>query len=200
MHPTRASQHGGFSRLIGRLAAEKKKCVVAAFLIGVMVLMWAKVLTGKGPNAAAAAHSIDHSGQMESSQAASGSQSRMFCVQLPKVKGRNDVLNEDFFTVNSWRSFVATGRGSSRGVEEVFIESGDHELETKLAGQLRLEAIKMGPSPRAFINDKLVGVGDKLLVGDGKRGYEYEIMGINENRVILKYGQLEVVLKLSDAM
>jgi len=46
-------KHNGHraKRLVGQLAAEKKKVVMALCLISVMALMWIRVLTKKAPEA-----------------------------------------------------------------------------------------------------------------------------------------------------
>jgi hypothetical protein len=195
-----ATKKDGVRRLVGRLTMEKKKCIVAVCLIAVMVFMWVRVLTGSQPDSAAAGSRF--SGQADSSVGKLESQPKIFPLQLPKVKGRNDVLSNNFFKVADWQSFVGAGGYSSVGLEQVSVKSETEKqrLRKKLAEQLKLEAIKMGPSPRAFINDKLLGVGDRLSVSDGEAGYEYEVMGFDENRVFLKCEDVEVVLRLADKM
>ena len=44
----------GANRLFSHLAAEKKKSVLALCMISLMAFMWIKVLSGKGPQKAAA--------------------------------------------------------------------------------------------------------------------------------------------------
>ena len=65
----------------------------------------------------------------------------------------------------------------------------------EIAQGLRLEAISTGAQAEAFINDKLVKVGQKIVV-EGSRLYECEVKSITENMVIVKYGEAEIELKL----
>jgi hypothetical protein len=176
------------------LAAEKKKTVIAVCLIAVMVFMWVRVLVRKGPQSANAAMTT---------QDITGDQMRpelkVSFIELPKVEGRNDVLTRDFFAVGSWRDFMRSGEGKSGSVEEVSVVSrnGSEEIVRRVAGKLKLEAIVLGENPRAFINDKLLSVGDKLFVRDGIDTYECEVAEIKENMVSIRCGEAEVTLRLT---
>ena len=65
-----------------------------------------------------------------------------------------------------------------------------------LSEELKLEAIAMGRKPQAFINDKLLVVGDEFFVSNEISTYECEVIGIEENKVFIKCGETEIVLKL----
>jgi len=54
----------------------------------------------------------------------------------------------------------------------------------------------MGENPRAYINDKILSVGDKLPVSDGSRIYECEVILIENNSVVMRCEKAEVILKL----
>jgi hypothetical protein len=186
----------GINRIFGRLAAEKKKTIIAVCLITVMVFMWVRVLGRKGPqsaNAAVVAQEVTE-GQMNS-------ELKISFMELPKVEGRNDVLTRDFFAVGSWRDFMRGGEGNSGGIEEVSVVSrkGGEETARRVAEKLKLEAIVLGENPRAFINDKLLSVGDKLFVKDGIDTYECEVAEIKENMVFIRCGEAEVTLRLTQA-
>jgi hypothetical protein len=114
MKPNIRNSSNGGSRLFSQLAAEKKKTVIVMCLIAAMVFMWVRVLGRKVPQSAEAAVVTQ---EMTKSQA--NSELKIFFVELPKVKGRNDVLTRDFFAVEDWRDFVKSGEGkSSGGIEE----------------------------------------------------------------------------------
>jgi len=187
----------GGNRLFSRLAAGKKKTVIAVCLITVMVFMWVRVLGRKGPqsaNAAVVAQEVTE-GQMNSKL-------KISFIELPKVEGRNDVLTRDFFAVGNWRDFMRGGKGKSGDVEEVSVVSKDGSEETvrRVAEKLKLEAIVLGENPQAFINDKLMSVGDKLFVGDGINTYECEVAEIKENMVSIRCGETEVTLRLMQTL
>jgi len=189
----RHSDHGA-KRLLGQLAAEKKKAMMAFCLIGVMLFMWVRVLTQKTPEAAEAGP-ITGQGQVEDR---ANPESRIVFVGLPKVAGRNDVIARDFFTSDGWRHFVGGEGRSLAGIEEVNIVSkgGSEEVIRKVAEKLKLQAIGLGENPRAFISDKMLSVGDKMLIGDGVNQYECEVVKIEANTVVIKCGEAEITLKL----
>jgi hypothetical protein len=185
------------NRVFDRLAAEKKKTVIAVCLIAVMVFMWVRVLGRKGPQSANAAITTQEitGGQMRP-------ELKVSFIELPKVEGRNDVLTRDFFAVGSWRDFMRSREGKSGGVEEVSIVSrnGGEEIVRRVAEKLKLEAIVLGENPRAFINDKLLSVGDKLFVRDGLDTYECEVAEVEENMVSVRCGEAEVTLRLTQTL
>ena len=170
----------GLNRLLNQLAAQKKKAVIAAALILLMVFMWVRLLTNKGPNNAQAV--MTGNGLNEATQ-----KLKVKFIKLPFVESRHDVLARDFFKLDGQffgradASIVSTDAGVD-GVREV-------------AQGLRLDAISTGIRPEAFINDRLVKEGDKVLV-EGSKTYECEIVSIKENLVLVKYGDSEIELKL----
>ncbi len=180
----------------GRLAIDKKKAVFALCLIAVMVFMWVRVLTSKSPQSAAAssvAEEIKLIGQSDTESL------KLSFIELPKVKGRNDVLARDFFTVKNWQDFFREGKGvGDRREVDVVSRNGNEEVARKIAEKLKLGAIVMGKNRRAFVNDKLLVVGDKMLIRDGVNMYECEIVKIEEKTVFLRCGQAEMRLKLKE--
>jgi len=181
------------NRFVGRLAAEKKKTVTALCLIALMIFMWAKVLSQKTPVVAAAAlgqNSIDQD-ILEADLALNIS-----FIELPKVAGRNDVLTRDFFAADGWKDFLRGQKGV--GIEEVNVDTkgGNEEVMRRVAKKLKLEAIGLDGNPQAFINGKLLSVGDTLLVRDGGNKYECEVVKIAENVVVIKCGEAEISLEV----
>jgi hypothetical protein len=156
--------------------------------------MWVRVLGKKGPQSADAAVMAQ-----EVTDGQTKPELKISFMELPKVEGRNDVLTRDFFAVGSWRDFMRGGEGKSGGIEEVSIVSrkGGEETARRIAEKLKLEAIVLGENPRAFINDKLLSVGDKLFVRDGTNTYECEVAEIEEDMVFIRCGETEVTLRLT---
>ncbi len=191
--------HGGrANRLIGQLAAEKKKAVAASCLIAVMAFMWVRVLTKKTPEAAGAAfmtEQLNVEGTLDE-------ELNISFTELPQVAGRNDVITRDFFASNGWRHFGGQERNLTV-IEEVNVVSknGNDEVIRKVAEKLKLEAIVvLSNNPRAFINNKVVSVGDKVLIRDGVDTYECEVIEIEENKVVIKCREAEVTLKLTQVL
>jgi len=182
-------------RLFIQLAAEKKKAVLALCLITLMAFMWIKAFTSAAPKAVEAglmAEQMDVETQSEP-------ELKISFIELPQVAGRNDVIIRDYFASDGWQDFVDGKGPKSVGVEEVDIVSndGDQEVIRKVAEKLKLEAIVSSENPLAFINDKVLRVGDKLLVGDGIDKYECEVVEIKENTVVMRCKEARITLKLT---
>jgi len=105
----------GANRLFSQLAAEKKKAVCVLCLIAVMALMWARLLGRKkleGAEATVMSQSMNFKGE-------SNSELKISFIELPKVKGRNDVLTRDFFAADGWRNFIRDREDKNlAGIEE----------------------------------------------------------------------------------
>jgi len=186
---------GRFKMLFGQLAAEKKKAVTASCLIAVMAFMWFRVLTNESPEAAEGALVTDELNM----EGALEQELKISFVELPQVAGRNDVIARDFFASNGWRQFDG-GKGRNLAViEEVNIVSkdGNEEVIRKVAKKLKLEAIVLSTNPRAYINNKVMSVGDRVLIVEGVDTYECEIVAIEENTVVMKCREAEITLRIT---
>ena len=185
----------GANRLVGRLAAEKKKTVTALCLIAVMIIMWAKVLSRESPATAAAAlrNEVvnDDNSNLESS---------ISFIELPKVEGRNDVLKRDFFAVDDWQDFILNRENKNLNEDVNVVSRRNREIIKRVAEKLKLEAIGLDGNPQVFINSKLMSLGDTLLVKDGGNTYECEVVSIEENAVLIKCGEAEITLKLANVI
>ncbi|HUS72281.1 MAG TPA: hypothetical protein VMY06_04370 [Sedimentisphaerales bacterium] len=186
------SGSGPTNRFYGRLAAEKKKTVTALCLIALMVFMWARVLGKKTP---ATTEAAPRQKGVAPDTSESNSQLKISFIELPKVPGRNDALTRDFFAADGWQEFLG-GVGSNKDVKGVEGDGSD-EIGRWIAEELILEAIGMGENPKAFINDKLLAVGDKLLVTNGSDEHECEVVGIDDEMVLIRCGEIEITLKLT---
>ncbi len=183
----------GANRLVGRLAAEKKKTVTALCLIALMIFMWARVLGKKTPVTAAASQRQEN---VDQDVLGSNMVLKISFIELPKIPGRNDVLTRDFFAADGWKNFI---RGEINPGNKFEVPLGvNEEVVKRVAGKLKLEAIAIGSdgNPQAFINGKLLTVGDKLPVRDGGNKYECEVVGIEENVVFIKCLELEAKITL----
>lgn len=178
------------NRIVGRLAAEKKKTVAALCLIALMVFMWARVLGKKTP---ATTQAAPRQKNVDRDTTGTKSQLKISFIELPKVPGRNDELTRDFFAADGWRDFIG---GDNKEVN-VILNDGNSEVARRIAEKLKLEAIGMGESPQAFINDKLLSVGDKLVVRNEVDEYECEVVGIDEETVFIRCLDIEITLKLT---
>lgn len=183
--------------IVGRLVAERKKAVLAVCLVVLMVFMWIKVLAGKKTQA------VDASiitGQTEK-EILPDTEANVSYIDLPEVEGRNDVITRDIFVSNDWKAFVNSDRNVVL-TREVNVVPGDvtENVIRKIADNLKLEAFVMGENPRAYINDRVLSVGDKLPVSDGADKYECEVVLIENNSVVMRCGKAEVILKLKQVI
>jgi len=186
------------SRFLTHLAVEKKKAAVALGLIAVMVLMWVRVISRRTPDSAQAA--LMQAKDTTASVAAS--RSKWSFVELPQVEGRNDTLTRDFFVANDWRSFAGNTEGQISVAKEVSVMSQgvSEEVVRRVAAHLKLQAIWSAENPQAFINDKLLSVGDKLVVKEGVNTFECEVVEIEENKVTIRFEEARITLKLAQTM
>ncbi len=166
-------------RIARHAMAEKKKAVVACTLLVLMGLMWVKVLSNNNPASAKAQTSGDDQSQITKNTV------KVTRVELPFIDGRHDVLKRDFF------SFERDFRSSDVEVNESVHFDG---IDPRVVEKIRLDAIELGQTPQAFINDELVGLGAKLPVRDGDRTFVFEVVSIESNKVILMCDGFEVSL------
>lgn len=168
------------NRLKDHLAAEKKKTAIAVALIILMIFMWIRVFGSKGPDAVKAAVSQQTNANINNEKV-----NKIEFIELPRVEGRHDVLARDFFRMDgrfSGDASIVSTDASTNGVREV-------------AEGLKLDAISMGERPEAFINDRLMKVGDVITV-EGSKSYQCKVLSISESSVILKFEETEIELKL----
>jgi uncharacterized protein (UPF0333 family) len=187
----------GANGIVGHLAAEKKKTILVVCLVALMAFMWIKVFAGKSTTAAKAETMVS---QIENSNQPDAEETVSY-IKLPEIKGRNDSITRDFFDPDGWKDFVDADKNVVV-TKEVNVVPGDstEKVIRKIADNLKLEAFVMGDNPRAYINDRILSVGDKLLVSDGADKYECEVVLIENNSVVMKCGKAQVKLKLKQAI
>ncbi|MEJ2649196.1 MAG: hypothetical protein P8016_12425 [Sedimentisphaerales bacterium] len=184
-------------RLAGYLATEKKKTVLAVCLLALMAFMWIKVFTGRNPEAATA----DQMAARAGNNSLTDGETNVSYIDLPQVEGRNDVIKKDFFASDGWKDFVDSDKNIVI-TKEVNVVPGDSNEKVigRIADNLKLEAFVMGENPRAYINDRILAVGDTLLVSDGVQNYECEVIKIENNSVVMRCEKAEVTLKLKQVI
>lgn len=181
------NRNGKAGGIMSHFAAQKKKSIVAVALILVMVFMWVKALRNESPQPAGAA-TLPSEMNLQTQQ--NSSDLKVSFIRLPFIPGRHDVLSHDFFQMDS------SMFGSREQIN--ILSSGGGDNAKRIAEMLKLDAIVMGNEREAFINDKLLKIGDKIIVPDGANNYECEVSVIEENLVIVKVEETEVELRLKD--
>jgi len=180
------------------LLRDGKKTVLALALVLVMAVMWIRVLVGHRPASAAAATSSPKVAAGAQREPARG---RARMVELPSVPGRNDCIHRDCFNVQEWapvrQSAAAPGTSTDAEVP-VVSPNHDQEVVHQVAQTLRLEAVSLrSENPQAFLNDRLLGVGDTLTVEYGSACLEFEVLQIKEDAVLVECNGIQLALKLA---
>ncbi|MBW8002112.1 MAG: hypothetical protein FVQ80_08810 [Planctomycetes bacterium] len=176
--------NGLVNELFNRLAAEKKKAVMVVCLFVVMIFMWARAFAGKGP---AAAQALTSSAKVEKKLMA-GLQEISF-IDLPVIKGRNDLITNDFFSADKQEKNSEVNIKSTTANEAQI---------SWIKENLKLEAIGLGKISHAFINGRVFSVGDQIILKDGNDSYTCKVIGIEQEKVLIKYGQKQIKLKFNE--
>jgi hypothetical protein len=189
----------GVSDLLHRSPFRRPRVIAATLLVTVMAFMWIKVLINhraeKNEAAAAVARTA---AEAQAVGTQTQRQTRISLLPLPVVPGRNDTLTNDIFTANGWNTFPGAADTGSKGPDGA-IRTYDGDFIDKIAQSISLEAVITGPNPEAFIGNKLVSVGHILAVRYNDKIYEFTVAQILENKVVLKWDDVSVVLKMSQS-
>lgn len=181
--------------ILERLRRGGPKTALAGVLILIMLLMWLRVFLGHRP---AAATGAPRPRQTEAPAAKTPVQVER--IELPRTPGRHDGLWRDFFIASDHTSSRRNPAGRHTGTDkEVLVISSNsaQEVIRRVARTLKLEAVLWSESPRAYLNDQLLGVGGKLVVKDGTAFYEFEVLQINVNSVLMVCEGVQLTLELA---
>ncbi len=181
--------------MLDHMIGDRKKTVLAAGLVAIMIIMWVRVLTGKKPNTTAA------SSEPQAAEAAAPPPPvKLRFIELPKIEGRHDCIRRDFFSADALPGIRRNSTSQSTGTDTEVHVGTNHQMQevvTRAAQKLRLEAVLEGP--RAFIDDRLVGVGETLSVTDGAATYVFEVLRIRDDSVLVGCNEKKVTLKLTQS-
>lgn len=187
----------------GGLRNLSPKAMMMIVLLAVMGVLWGRVLlSGKtGPETASAEEAEQAAlEQMMQSQQPAAVQVEM--LELPEVPGRNDRLTCNFFCEENWDAFTFEGHS------DVQVNSSEQTLERhqqvkleQIVRRLVLEAViedAAGNPHQAFVEGKILSVGDTLTVQEGPDQYMLTVNQINEKEVMFSWNKSVVVLKMSE--
>jgi hypothetical protein len=181
--------------ILDRLRTGGKKTAVACALVSLMLFMWARVLIGHRPAAVGAASPSRPAATVPGTAAVKAT-----FVELPKTPGRHDAIARDFFAASEGSFIRRNTADRNTGTEkEVPIVSSYNvqEVIQRVARKLKLEAVLWSESPRAFLNDQLLSVGGKLTVKDGTASFEFEVLQIYLDSVLVACEDMQLTLKLA---
>ena len=93
------------SDLLGGFGADRKKMIIAAALISLMIFMWARViLSSKAGNNASAA-GAETQAAIENAQQQTVQEIKIDYIELEVVAGRNDKLSRNFFDSDNFYGY-----------------------------------------------------------------------------------------------
>jgi len=181
--------------LLERLRMGGRKTAVAGALILIMLFMWIRVLVGHRPAAAAAAPP-----PRPAETPAQRAPVQRTLVELPKLPGRHDAIQRDFFAIQDSSYFRRQAAGRNTGTEtevSLTFTPDAPEVIQRAARMLKLEAVLWSDSPSAFLNDRLLTVGDRLLVKSGAASFEFEVLQIHVDSVLVECRGVQLAVKLA---
>ncbi len=184
-------------KLLDHLAVNGKKTVLALALLVFMGFLWIRVLTGQKPGSAVAARGSGPAAHTQPETA-----NNLQFVELPKLPGRNDSIYGDFFTIQDRALFRPNGAPDTGTETEVHATSSNRAQEViqRVAQRLKLTAVSLSENPQAFINDRLLRVGDRLTLREGAKVIEFEVLRIYENSVLVGCEDTQLTLKLAQSL
>jgi hypothetical protein len=186
---------GSVSQMTSHLIRGGRRTGFAIALVIVMAVMWIRVFTGQKPRAAEARP--DGTPPTDEPQKQPPT---VRLVDLPLEPGRNDRIHRDFFTTQDWSRFSSVSKPQSTGSEtevQTVASKRTNDVIEKLAKTLRLEAVLWSADPQAFVNDRLVRLGDTIALSDGSDAYVFEVVQIKEDAVLVTCRDRQWTLKLS---
>ena len=185
-------------RLLDRLRMGGKKTAVACALMLLMLFMWIRVFTGNRPAAVAAAGPSQQTQTVQRKDPG-----KIQLLELAKSPGRHDSIQSDFFSVKDRTYFRRISAARKTGTDKevpVALSHDPQEVIQRIAQTLKLEAVSQNETPRAYINDQLLGVGGKLLVKDGADVFEFEVLQIHINSVLVGCDGIQLTLHLAQSL
>lgn len=177
------------------LVRDGKKTVAASALVLVMALMWVRVLIGHKPKSAAADAPPKSAAPVEGATVV-----RSRSVELPRIPGRHDAIRQDFFNMQNRACFsqaVVVPDTSTDAEVPVVPPHRDAEVIQQVAATLKLEAVLR---TRAFVNDRLLAVGDTFLVEHSAGLFTFEVLQIRDDAVLVECHDIQLTLKLASSM
>ena len=73
------------------------------------------------------------------------------------------------------------------------------EVIIRVAQKLKLEAVLWSENPQIFANDQFWQVGDTIKLKEGTDSYEFEVVRIEADSVLVRCRERELTLKLAQS-
>jgi hypothetical protein len=198
MAPNRKMSVPSARRLLDRLRGGGKKTVMACALLLIMLFMWVRVVVGHRPAPAAAAPQ-----PVQTESVPRKAPVKVKLVELSVLPGRHDSIERDFFTgiERTYARRDSAGRDTGTEKEVPVVSSNSaQEVIQRVAKTMKLEAVLGRERPRAFINDQLLSLGGKLTVKDGAEIFEFEVLQISADAVLVECKGVQLTLALAQGL
>lgn len=189
--------------LLGHLPAKKAKIIIAVVLVTAMAFMWAKVLLGEKTENPKGSALGPVDARNQSAKPDEKPAIKISYIQLPAVPGRNDVLAKDIFTSRNWTAFDWGNDEDAKNVEIVSQDDDGRQMHEnnirQIAERVTVDAISSDQSGKiqAFIQDDVVSLGSKLTVEQNGHAYEFIVMEIQTDKVVLGWKNCTVTLQIA---
>ena len=182
------------------------KTMAMIVLLTVMGILWGRVLL-QGESGPAQAEAMEVDALQQATMSADSQTLKIQPVSLPELPGRNDRLASNFFSSNNWQGFG--GRKPEQQDNDYTINDSNESIEQiqqlklqQVVKRLAIEAIIEGTDRkpfRAFVDGKILSVGDTLTVQEGPDQYVLIVEKISKKEVVFTWKQVSVVLKVPES-
>lgn len=198
------------NRLSRAIAQDPKKAAVLSVLVVVMLVMWGRAMFkgGAGPAAAVAAASDQSKDVSVEAQTMRNDRIRSelntwLASEAPPVNRNLFAVKFDYFQQDASGRAGQTlrapeGDGFWDKLAKSMTDQADQKQEQRIlvenlrlqAAQLRLQTTMMGASPKALINDSLVGEGDVVAKS------EFRVLKIEPRRIIVERKGIKLAIEM----
>ena len=191
------------SDLLGGFGADRKKMIIAAALISLMIFMWGRVILSSRVSNDASAADVKTQAAIENTQQQTIQEIKIDYIELPVIPGRNDKLSRNFFDADNFSAFPLDPEGSyvsGSKSQKTNVSQDQSQIIDQIAQTIRVDAIIVGQESgigEAFIEERLLSNGSTFDVEHKGRIYEFEVVEVFESKVVLKWEDVTVTIKMS---
>jgi hypothetical protein len=176
---------------ITRNAVHRKKLIVAIVLFSIMAVLWVRVFVGKSkPAAVSAAPAIDKN------KVLAVQNEGVEYIQLPHIPERHDVIANDVFSAKNFSQFKKQDQYVTSTKQLDTRDATGESPAVSAAEALRLVAIVNDKTPQAFIENRLFEKGDSFRFMFNGQIYQFKILNILEDKVVLDCNGIIITKKI----
>lgn len=190
------------SDLLGGFGADRKKMIIAAALISLMIFMWVRVILSSRVGNDVSAADAETQAVIENTQQ-SIEEIKIDYIELDVIAGRNDKLSRNFFDADNFNAFPLDPDGGYVGgskSQKTNISQDQSRIIDQIAQTMKVDAIIVEDASgkgEVFIEERLLSNGSTFEVEHKGRIYEFEVMEVFESKVVLKWEDVTVTINMS---